>query len=318
MDSYRLLTIKSDFIFCFLICLCVMALPSSLHSQTIPFVDELSYTQIESRELIMDDRVVDDHLHPFDMRFKGGSELTYRIEKYLDEEGNPHTIKTITGGLDVYDTNGDTAIRWIDNQIGTQVLAKDFKSDGDDYVELETYHYSNSQFESYQSSRLQILKKGFLWNIVFPSTVKEILDSEKQSGNFGDTNTQFLKDGDGSIVLHNRMGEYIVFSMENVDDSMVGIIKFIKYQSAQQGNSFPAFPNENDAEVISVSTSWYDVEMDNQLVLSKTIDMDKVILFDGKCAKRKVENLYSEYSRRIRQELYTSQQWNRNSIEVIN
>lgn len=290
----------------------------SAHAQSLPLIDEMSYLQRESRELILPNGMNIEDLHPFDNAYLNELELTYSVENYVDESGNPQTIKTIIDGIELRQ-NESLAVRWIHNQNGTQVFSSQKVGVNEMYYLIETLDHSELQFNNYQNKKKEILKDGFLASKIFPKMAKEILDKGKPSGNFGNTNTAYVKDKYGNIVINNRRGEYIVFGFDSIQNIRRGIIKYIKYEGAFRNEYFPNIPNEEDEDVMEVSISDYSIELSGDWILSKTVDLKKIVLSDGTYAHRKIVNEYSDYTFHPQKKLYTANESsNRKRVEVVN
>lgn len=279
----------------FYICCFTLMFSQYGESQEVPFVDELSYKHTESHRLALPNGTSFDDLHAYDMPSLEYKEMSHQLEKSLDENGNPQTIKTVISGVNFYEDWQRLAKRWLFNSNGTTLYEESGKGRNKSYKQIDFIEYSRMGLDMYENTKAQVRKFGYLSSLVFPSEIRKVIGNNTQGGTLDGMNEPYVVAPDGSLVMTNTGGEYVIFQVLDSQSGSVGIIKYIKYESDPNDPVFPVIPDENDPGVIQLSVSVFDKEICDQLVLTNTTDVEKEILFNGICAKRIVENTYSDY-----------------------
>lgn len=261
-------------------------------AQEVPYVDNIEYQHTESHRIAFPTGTIFEDIHAYDMPSLEYKEMSYQMNKSLDEGGNPQTLQTLTGAVNFYEDWQQLAERWLFNQEGTTLYGVQGKGRNKFYYEMDAYDHSRKGLELYLDTKAQINQFGYLTSLVFPSNIREILDGNTSL--VGNT-TPYIIAPDGSIIVTNTGGEYIIYQEIDNENGSIGIIKQIKYQEDPDVSVYPVFPDENDPGVISLSISVFDIEICEELFLSSTIEVVKDVLFNGLCAKRITENIYSDY-----------------------
>jgi len=276
-------------------CLFTLTYSSYGYSQGVPFVDKISYKQTESHRLALPDGTLFDDIHAYDMPSLEYKEMSHQLEKGLDENGNPQTIKTVISGINFHEDWQRLAKRWLFNSKGTTLYEASGKGRNTTYNQIEFIEYSRMGLEMYENTKEQIRKFGYLSSLVFPSEIRTFIENGSQGGTIHGVDVPHKIAPDGSIILTNSGGEYVVYQVLKSGNGSIGIIKYIKYENEPNNPIFPVFPDENDPAVIVMSVSVFDKEVCDELLLTSVTDVEKEILFNGICAKRIVEKTYSDY-----------------------
>ncbi len=282
-------------------------------SQDIPYVDKISYTHTESQRLALPSGTSFDDLHAYDIPSLEYKEISYRLDKSLDEAGNPQTIRTVTNGVNFYEEWQRLSERWLFNQNGTTLYSRVGKGRNKTYNETDLIHHSRVGLEMYQDFKNETLKYGFLTSMVFPnSIIQAIKNGSSSNGILLESNLPYTIAPDGSLVMTNTGGEYMVYQL--VDNDKIGIIKYIKYQEEPDVSVYPVFPDENDPNVMSFSISVFDQISCDELLLKSKTEVSKEVLFNGLCAKRIIEEFYDEYDFQCNQSALRSSNLNHKTV----
>lgn len=282
-------------------------------SQDIPYVDKISYTHTESQRLALPSGTSFDDLHAYDIPSLEYKEISYRLDKSLDEAGNPQTIRTVTNGVNFYEEWQRLSERWLFNQNGTTLYSRVGKGRNKTYNETDLIHHSRVGLEMYQDFKNETLKYGFLTSMVFPnSIIQAIKNGSSSNGILVESNLPYTIAPDGSLVMTNTGGEYMVYQL--VDNDKIGIIKYIKYQEEPDVSVYPVFPDENDPNVMSFSISVFDQISCDELLLKSKTEVSKEVLFNGLCAKRIIEEFYDEYDFQCNQSALRSSNLNHKTV----
>lgn len=261
-------------------------------AQDLPFVDEIQFQHTESHRISFPKGTTFEDIHAYDMPTLEYKEMSYQMSRSIDEAGNPQTLRTLRGAENFHEDWQRLAERWLFNQEGTTLYGVRGKGRDKSYYKMDAFDHSKKGKEWYENSKVQINKFGYLTSLVFPSRIRGILNGNTPSI---EGTTPYSIAPDGSLVLTNTGGEYIIYQEIDNGNGSIGIIKQIKYQENPDVSVFPEFPNENDPSVVSVTISIFDIEICDELFLSSTTEVVKDVLFNGLCAKRITENIYSDY-----------------------
>ena len=251
-----------------------------------PYVDNIKYQKTESHRIAFPAGTSYNEIHAYDMPSLEYKEMSYRIERSMDDKGNPQTLQTLTGAVNFYEDWQGLAERWLFNEKGTTLYVAEGKGRNKTYHATKLYEQTRKGLEKYLESKDQFHQLGFLPSQIYPDNIKEI---------FVQNGTPYINTQEGVVIATNDGGEYVIY--EEIDDgnSNIGIIKQIKYQEQIDNSVYPDIPNENDPEVIEVIISVFDIDKCGVLLLSSTTEISKEILFNGLCAKSIVETTYSDY-----------------------
>lgn len=255
-------------------------------AQEVPFIDDISYQQSESHRLAFPNGTTLKDIHAYDMPSMEYKEMSYQIDKSIDEDGNPQTQQTLIGAVNFYEDWQKLATRWVFNHKGTTQYHRRKQGKNIFYYKTAFEEHSDVGADYYEITKKQTQNDGFLPSIVFPTKLNETLDKN---------GVTYTIAPDGSVVTTNDTGGYCTYKLTNIGNKRVGIIKQITYDDASEDPVFPVFPDDNDPNVIKVVISVYDIYSCGTLLLSNTTTIEKEVLFNGICAKRIIENNYNKY-----------------------